>query len=270
MVPPPSPELVSRLDRVLEHFSRGWVESVAARPDNPRGMVLREFGPVLAPAATAAPEVDFLNRVLGLGPDERPHLAAIIRHYRRLGVPAWFELSPLPGADELTNALVAAGARAGVSHAVLVHDLADRADLDTESAIEIAVVTPDQWEVFARVLLEGHEVPPADLDDAVADHEQWPSIPGWTLYLASLAGEPVGAGVLVVHDGIGYLANASTVPDARGQGVQTALIHRRLHDAAAAGCELATVGCTFLSPSHRNVARAGFTLSHIRASWRLA
>ncbi len=37
------------------------------------------------------------------------------------------------------------------------------------------------------------------------------------------------------------MSGAATLPDFRRRGVQSALVARRLADAAAAGCELATV-----------------------------
>lgn len=69
-------------------------------------------------------------------------------------------------------------------------------------------------------------------------------------------------------DGIGHLANASTMPGYRGLGCQTALIERRLQDAAAAGCSRASVVAMWDSQSHRNLARAGFRTVYTKAVWR--
>jgi ribosomal protein S18 acetylase RimI-like enzyme len=97
---------------------------------------------------------------------------------------------------------------------------------------------------------------------------RWPRVEGATLYLATVEGRPAAAGALFVHDGIGHLANASTMPGYRGLGCQTALIERRLQDAAAAGCSRASVVAMWDSQSHRNLARAGFRTVYTKAVWR--
>jgi ribosomal protein S18 acetylase RimI-like enzyme len=57
---------------------------------------------------------------------------------------------------------------------------------------------------------------------------------------------------------------AATAPAARGRGVQTALIGRRLVDARAAGAELAVTETVADNASPRNFRRAGFRLLHHR------
>jgi GNAT superfamily N-acetyltransferase len=131
------------------------------------------------------------------------------------------------------------------------------------------VVDPgsDDASLFARVLLGGHEVP----DDALTEHWAaiglWPSEPGWTCYLASVDGEAAGAAALALEDGIGYLANASTLPAGRRRGVQQALIERRQRDAAAAGCELTMALASPGSTSHRNLERGGLTVAFTEVFW---
>jgi hypothetical protein len=56
------------------------------------------------------------------------------------------------------------------------------------------------------------------------------AVEGATRYFATVDGRPAAAGALFVHDGIGHLANASTMPGYRGLGCQTALIERRTDD----------------------------------------
>jgi hypothetical protein len=72
---------------------------------------------------------------------------------------------------------------------------------------------------------------------------------------------------VVVSDGIGYLANAATLPAGRQQGAQQALIHRRLRDAAASGCELFLTMATPGSVSHRNLERAGLGVAYTKVVW---
>ena len=117
------------------------------------------------------------------------------------------------------------------------------------------------------MLLGGHEVPDGALTEHWAAIALWPGEPDWTCYLASVDGEPAGAAALALDDGIGYLANASTLPAGRRRGAQQALIERRRRDAAAAGCELtmslAVPGLT----SHRNLERGGLTVAFTEVLW---
>jgi hypothetical protein len=76
-------------------------------------------------------------------------------------------------------------------------------------------------------------------------------------------------GVLGVRDRVGYLANASTVEAFRRRGCQTALVARRIDDAATAGCELVTALTTFGSASQRTLERAGLRIAYTKTVWRL-
>jgi hypothetical protein len=96
-----------------------------------------------------------------------------------------------------------------------------------------------------------------------------PPAPSWRRYVATTDGRPVAGAVLNVVDGVGYLANAATIPDGRGRGCQGALIRRRILDAADAGCDLITSLATFGSASHRNMERAGLGLTYTLATWRV-
>jgi ribosomal protein S18 acetylase RimI-like enzyme len=138
-----------------------------------------------------------------------------------------------------------------------------------EPALEVGDVRAEDVGVFADVLLRGHGVPDAERARDPGSIERWLAIDGWRLYLARVDGEPAGAAVLTVGDGIGYLANASTLPEYRRRGVQTALIARRLADASAAGVELVCSGTAFGSPSQRNLERAGLHVAYTKAVWRL-
>lgn len=82
--------------------------------------------------------------------------------------------------------------------------------------------------------------------------------PGFTLVRHAGSGRPLGCASLTIRDGIATLGGMSTLPDQRGQGVQTALIRHRLRVAAAFGCDLATSMTVPDSGSERNLRRHGF------------
>jgi GNAT superfamily N-acetyltransferase len=84
-------------------------------------------------------------------------------------------------------------------------------------------------------------------------------------YLARMGGRPAGGGGLYAAHGIGLLCGAATLAASRRQGVQAALLRRRLADAAAAGCDLAVVTTAPGSKSQQNAQRQGFALLYARA-----
>ena len=64
-----------------------------------------------------------------------------------------------------------------------------------------------------------------------------PERKGWRCYAASLDGWEVACGSMLTMNNLAWLALDATLPAARGRGCHTALIARRLADAARAGCD---------------------------------
>jgi GNAT superfamily N-acetyltransferase len=88
-------------------------------------------------------------------------------------------------------------------------------------------------------------------------------------FLAELDSEPIATGVLCIGGGIAYLGGACTVPEARKQGAQNALLARRLQYALDQGCDLAMVCTQPGSASQRNAERNGFRIAYTRIKWGL-
>jgi GNAT superfamily N-acetyltransferase len=89
--------------------------------------------------------------------------------------------------------------------------------------------------------------------------------PGYVRYGAWVDGRLAGVASFRCDDGLGLLTGATTLPQFRGRGVQTALLRRRLADARAAGCELALMTVQPGSKSQENGQRQGFSLLYSRA-----
>ena len=121
---------------------------------------------------------------------------------------------------------------------------------------------------FATVLNRGWELPPGHARGFL--YAATLGRPGWTHHLALVDGRPAGGAALYREDGVAVFMVAATDPVDRGRGVQTALIARRLADAAAAGCDLAAVETVAGNASPRNIRRAGFGLVHRRRLYRTA
>ena len=248
--------LARRLEGVSDRFMFQWVKGLPVR--------FERFGAATGVAAPERSDVDFMNRVCGLWPEDAEQVAGIAAWYRELGVRGWFELAPAEGFERLAAALTRAGAGQIGFHARLWGPVSDPSPLRHDVRVDEG---PDP-RVFADVLLRGHEVPERFriTDRPAFEHG---AVSGWRLYLAYVGEVPAGAAALAIDDGIAYLANASTLPEFRRRGVQNALIARRLADAAAAGCELASSGTDFGSSSQRNLERAGLQVAYTKAVWRL-
>lgn len=96
--------------------------------------------------------------------------------------------------------------------------------------------------------------------------------PGWTNYVAMLNDKIAGTGSLYIRDGIDEIGIAATVEDARGKGVQSALIHYRENIAFEKGSrylfvETAEPTDTYPAPSYRNMIRLGFTELYKRPNY---
>lgn len=75
-------------------------------------------------------------------------------------------------------------------------------------------------------------------------------------YLVRVEGRPAGGASLMQIGDVAHIAGASTLKHFRGLGIQSALLARRLSDAAPGS--LALMGATTGSVSHRNTQRSGF------------
>jgi GNAT superfamily N-acetyltransferase len=96
--------------------------------------------------------------------------------------------------------------------------------------------------------------------------------PRWTHYLASLEGLPVGCAAMFVDGDTALFSFAGTLETHRGRGIQSALIARRMRDAAQLGCAWAVVETAEdrpekPAPSYRNLRRLGFELLYLRPNW---
>jgi ribosomal protein S18 acetylase RimI-like enzyme len=246
--------LARRLEGVANRFMLEWLEGTGAK--------LERFGGAVAAVDPLRPELDFVNRVYGLWPEDKGRAGDIAAFYREHGVRGWLELAPSETFEHLAAALAEVGAAHTGFHTVLYGR-----PLPGERA-EIAVERAQDPKLFADVLLRGHGVPDAARARDLSSVRRWTEIDGWHLYLARVDGEPAGAALLVLEEGLAYLANASTLPEFRRRGVQTALIAARIADARAAGCEEVCSGTAFGSASQRNLERAGFAVAYTKAVWR--
>ena len=87
-------------------------------------------------------------------------------------------------------------------------------------------------------------------------------------FFAEVEGKAVATGAMMIHEGVALLAGASTIPEARRQGAQQALLCARLDAAAERGCDLVMMCALPGSTSQRNAERNGFRIAYTRLKWR--
>lgn len=88
-------------------------------------------------------------------------------------------------------------------------------------------------------------------------------------YLATRDGVPVGGADMRVGDGIAQLCGASTLPEHRRRGVQTALLRHRIAVSRDAGCDLMVTSALPGSKSQQNMQKQGFELAYAKITLAL-
>jgi GNAT superfamily N-acetyltransferase len=259
----------ARVDVASAWAHRRWMELLRDVPGNPLGVEVRVERHVVATAATAAPEVRWMHHVVGATPADADLVAELLGWYTALGVSPRVEAAPAEGWAPLADALQTGGLRQTDFADLLVGEPAGAGERPHASHVRVRRLPSAPDDAFARTLLTGHEVP-ADAHEANWQAAaRFPTLDGYAAYLAedAASGEPLGAALLTVGDGVGLLANASTVPAARGRGVQAALIARRIADANEAGCDVVGGLARPWSTSQRNMRRGGLRVACTKVQW---
>lgn len=207
-----------------------------------------------------------LNHVVGFGMAGRVDEALLIhleQAYTRIGAKPEIDLCPHADASALdvlagrgwrvsafsgTFALVLRGDEAAATGEVEMRPVEDEAAFIAMSADGFAGPRPRELlEALARSALRRDDV---------------------RTYVAWADGKPVGTCALAVMGKDGHLFLASTLPEARGRGVQAAMISQRIADAARAGVEVLTITVRPGNVSARNTERAGFALAYTKTMFR--
>src|SRR4051794_7921423 len=216
-----------------------------------------------------------LNKVVGLGfggvPDDTA-LDDVETAFASRGSATQIELTHLAD-PEIGVVLTNRGYRLVGFENVLGRALDGDADHVTPAGITVRGSGDDEFDAWLDVVVDGFAHP--DLQ-GVPSHEDFPreaiesatrdmAAAGCTRYVALCDGEIAGSASVRLTDDVALFTGAATAPAHRRRGVQTALLSRRLADAAAAGCTIAVVTTAPGSKSQQNVQARGFHLLYTRA-----
>jgi hypothetical protein len=187
-------------------------------------------------------------------------------------VRAWYDgrahvvVAP-PDHPELVEALPRLGYEP--AHAWMAFELGDQPT--EQPASDLRVEETHDADAFALTLVEGYGVPA----DAQRLFPPLVGLPGWHCFLAWSDDEPAGCGALHVEGRLAWLGMAATRPALRRRGAQMAVLLARIEAARALGAgalytETGAAATDGPGPSYRNILRAGFRESYLRANWQTA
>jgi hypothetical protein len=258
----PTKELAQRLIDAERDCLVAWLRAIESIPGNPLRTTVREFGSATAVVCGAIP-AQVYNRVFGMTWDDRERLPEILALYREYGAGPVFDLSPYaippfwqgPG---LPLELARHGFYQGAFHQMLYGAPTTETPPPADH-VTIAEVGGQDADTFARVYDQVWGG--SDSIRVLIGH------PEFRCYLAFVDGEAAALGVLHIANRAASMANGLTVPALRGHGCHTALLQRRIRDAALAGCDLLVSQCAPGSVSQRNQLRAGFLIAGTKAWW---
>ena len=215
-----------------------------------------------------------LTQTFGLGMFEETtpaHLDEIETFFKKHDAPVFHEVSPMSDMS-LLSLLADRGYRPIEMTSVMYRELSPE-NTDTAedgSNLFTRVITPGEEDLWATISAGGWATVHESLADfMLAFGRINTQCVGSHPYLAELEGEPIAAGMLFIYDDVCILAGASTIPDGRNRGAQTALLRDRLRSAAESGCTLAIMGALPGSQSQRNAQKNGFNIAYTRAKWQL-
>ena len=253
--------LLERIDGATLEFEVGlWRTAAEAGFD-----VRIEDSGELAMAASAELTSPAFNRALGHR--VLPNLTDRMRaFYERSGTPGWIVAGapPWPGATPVQPSLVLA---CDVQEPDVVKQWAE-SDPPTDG-LAIRRIGPDEADHWTAVLVEASGIEGRERDAWFAIGRRMVGSAGRHHLLAEVAGRPVGVGGLFTRRRVGLLATAAVLPDARGQGIQRALVTERIRLAAERRCTVVAASASAGSPSARNLAALGCRVVHEQALYRV-
>lgn len=246
---------VAARTRLMPGVGSCWMEAAGAVAlfDGPESPVTQTFGLGIHRAPT---------------PEE---LSELERFFQERGAPVFHEVSPLADAA-LWPMLHGRGYQPFEFTSILYRPIWPSLKLEggRNSRLQVRrAATPADQEAWVAASAAGWSEFPECADQMLELGRVGLARADGLPFLAELDGRAIAAGMLVLHEGVAMLAGASTVPAARRQGAQLALLQARLRHAAEAGCELALMGAAPGSGSQRNAERHGFRIAYTRVKWRL-
>jgi GNAT superfamily N-acetyltransferase len=205
----------------------------------------------------------YYNRVKGFGPEDAARLGELLAMYPESDTAPVFDMTPDRTTPETSRALADAGFLPAEQLAFLAAEPSETAD---DEGFDIRLVGEEDVETFVRWIVAsspGHVV-----DEATVHRTKgYFARPHFRNYRIEIDGAPAAMASMFLRGDEAYLANDYTFEAFRGRGCQSALIRRRLADAARLGAKAVYTDVEFGSGSHANMERAGFRPAFVNTFW---
>lgn len=257
-------ELARRLERTE---ARGGAQFIEARtrafPD--RGATWVEVARAYALFDGAGSP---LTQTFGLGvfqPVTAADLDEIEEFFRSRAAPVLHEVCPLADASVFTL-FNERGYRPVEFSNVLYRPITTDLRLQANEHVKVRLAEKNEMKLWAGTALEGWSEFP-EVEDFMRELGEVAAHSESLSFLAETDGQAVATGSLIIAGDVALLAGASTIPAARRQGAQLALLEGRLRYAAAQGCTIGMIVALPGSGSQRNAERHGFRIAYTRTKW---
>jgi hypothetical protein len=136
--------------------------------------------------------------------------------------------------------------------------------------VTIRITGPEEAELWSKISAQGLSPDHPELLEFMKEFGAVTAAREQTVcFLAEADGIPGAAGVMTMHEGIALFGGASTIPELRKRGLQTALLEARMRCAFNHRCDLAMMVALPGSDSERNAERKGFQIAYTRTKWQL-
>lgn len=153
---------------------------------------------------------------------------------------------------------------------VMVRPVTDGARPEFPNGLDIRVARPDELDLWVMTVAQGFAESYPVTHELLSIMKMFAMGKNTECYLARINGRVVGGATLALRGSVAGLFGASTLPEFRKRGVQTALLNARLRRAAQIGCNLAVSFAEPGSNSQRNITRLGFQTLYTRVKFERA
>ncbi|RAP77301.1 GNAT family N-acetyltransferase [Paenibacillus montanisoli] len=258
-------DLVKRIEFSDFEVMLGRMNAIRSRCGNPYQVEIKKYGQSTALSARGLPN-DF-NKLWCFEPSDLPFLDQIVEFFDSRNPDFKIDLIPTSISEEMTLKLNQKGFFQEGFHTALYTTTPTL--LETEmSSVKILEVRDVEVQLFSETFCKSLELPPtiAENGESFSYLQQDPS---WSLYLGFIGDKPAGFSMMyIANDGVACLAMAGTIPEYRGNGLQQAMLDRRLKDAKTKGCDLIVAQCEYGTTSFRNLQRSGFRIAFTKSVWK--
>lgn len=266
MLPHLDTSLVARIHEAQFEYLRGRMEVMRVVRGDPRATRYFEAEHVRACVAPGIPN-PFFNQVFISGPAEWQDIERAFAIFEEFGMIPRFEIGPGAISSEFATRLAERGFAHTQSDPILVQSSAGVPQHPPHEVRIDRIQAGDARDDFQDTYIRAWQVETWLAPTLRSYINLWPSVPGWTLYLAREGTAPVGVGVLFDNGKVAYLADAATIPEYRRRGVQAALIMQRIADARQTSARFAFSRAEFGTASQRNLERAGLQSRYMVSIW---